>query len=181
MNCTDKCGLTPAYYCCTAGNVKILHLLIQHGADLSLVNTFGRSPAHVASMYGRVKMLALINRVNTDLIHQCDNVGMTPLLIARKFGHNETAKWLIEHGAEEVSVVQQSESAKELKGIQVLSQRIQMYSSSLTRPYISHISSPLHCRLTSRRPKKGLDWRDWRLSIARTRSTRQIEQSKALD
>ena len=174
--------MTPAFLCCLAGHVKILHLLIQHGADLTLVDkTFGNSPAHMASSFGRVNMLALINRVNTDLIHQCDNVGMTPLLIARKFGHNETAKWLIEHGAEEVSVVQQSESAKELKGIQVLSQRIQMYSSSLTRPYISHISSPLHCRLTSRRPKKGLDWRDWRLSIARTRSTRQIEQSKALD
>jgi ankyrin repeat protein len=101
VNCTSIHRETSAFRCCIMGHVKILHLLIQHGADLSLANTLGRSPAHVASAHGRVKMLALINKVNADLINQRDNQGGTPLLFARQFGHDDAAEWLIEHGAEE--------------------------------------------------------------------------------
>jgi ankyrin repeat protein len=102
VNCTNTIKQTPAFICCVAGHVKILHLLIQHGANLSLADdTFGRSPAHSASAYGRMKMLALINKVNADLINQRDNQGRTPLLYARQFGHDDAVEWLIEHGAEE--------------------------------------------------------------------------------
>ena len=41
VNCTDINRKTPALYCCIAGHVKILHLLIQHGADLSLADMSG--------------------------------------------------------------------------------------------------------------------------------------------
>ena len=54
--------------------------LIEHGADLSLADKIGRSPAHMASASGRVKMLALINKVNAD--HITTNViikGSNPL------------------------------------------------------------------------------------------------------
>ena len=138
VNCTDTINRqTPALICCIAGHVKILHLLIQHGADLTLANTVGRSPAHIVSAYGRVKMLALINKVNADLINQCDNQGRTPLLYAREFSQNGAVEWLIEHGAEEAGEL--------MEGIELEMNKVQLINtftlSSLTRPFISHISS----------------------------------------
>jgi ankyrin repeat protein len=43
VNCADINRQTPAYKCCVAGHVKILHLLadLAHGADLSLADTSG--------------------------------------------------------------------------------------------------------------------------------------------
>ncbi len=148
-------GATPAYIACQNGHVKILHLLIQHGADLSLADTYGRSPAHIASMCGRVKNLALIMRVNADLINQRDNRGRTPLLYARQFGHDDAVEWLIEHGAEEAG---EPLEGAELELYKVLSQLIQMHSIiSRKALYLSHIICSIYCRVQSRRTRKRLD------------------------
>ena len=140
VNYKTRGGMTPAFLCCLAGHVKILHLLIQHGADFSLADTFGVFPAIVASMYGRVKMLALIKRVNADLINQRDYQGRTPLFYARQYSQNGAVEWLIEHGAEEAGKAWESTDFNLTKV-----QLIKMLSIiSLTRPFISHISSSLY-------------------------------------
>jgi ankyrin repeat protein len=175
----DATGTTPAYIACQNGHVKILHLLIQHGADLRLADTSGRSPAHMASVIGRVKMLALIKRVNADLINHRDNRGRTPLFYARQLDHDDAVEWLIEHGAEEVG---EPMEGAELEAIKVLSQLIQMHSIiSHKALYLSHIIFSLYYSVQWRRARKVLDCCDWRLSIARTPTARQIEQPTALD
>jgi ankyrin repeat protein len=154
VNCTTTINRqTPAFKCCIAGHVKILHLFIQHGADLSLANMTGESPAHVASVYGRVKMLALINIVNADLINQCNNQGRTPLLYARQSSQNGAAEYLIEHGAEEAG---EPLGGIELEAIEV--QLIQMHSIiSHKALQLSHIIFSLYGRVNSRRTRKRLD------------------------
>jgi ankyrin repeat protein len=140
VNCTTTINRqTPAFFCCVYGHVKILHLLIQHGADLSLADASGSSPAHMASAIGNVKMLALIKKVNADLINQRDNQGRTPLLYARESSQNGAAEWLIEHGAEEAG-----EPSEDMKLEASKVQLIQMQSITLTRPFISHKSSSLY-------------------------------------
>jgi uncharacterized membrane protein len=92
----------------------------------------GRSLAHV-------KMLDMIHKVNADLIYQCDNEGGTPLFCARESGQEGAAKWLVEHGAEEAGEAVECAVLEKFKV-----QLIQMLSIiSLTRPFISHISSSL--------------------------------------
>ena len=77
-------------------------------------------------------MLALIKRVNADLINQRNNRGRTPLLYARESSQNVAVEWLIEHGAEEAG---EPLDGATLEAVKVLSQLIQMHSlSSLTRP-----------------------------------------------
>jgi hypothetical protein len=108
----------------------------------------------MASVYGRVKMLTLPNKVNADLINQRTNCGVTPLLIARQFGHDDVAEWLLEHGAEEAGEPLEDANAELLEAIKVLytlytlytlSQLVQMHSIiSHKRPFISHISSSLY-------------------------------------
>jgi ankyrin repeat protein len=176
VNCTTINRQTPALICCHDGHVKILHLLIQHGADLSLADKmFGMSPAHVASVFGRVKMLALIKKVNADLINQRDNQGRTPLFCARESSQNGAAEWLIEHGAEEAGELLKG------AGLELIKVQLIQMPSIISAHHLSHILFSLYCRVQSMTGKKRLDWRDWRLSIARTRTVRQIERSKALD
>jgi ankyrin repeat protein len=150
VNCTNTNidRKTPAAICCISGHVKILHLLIQHGADLSLAYTSGISPAHVGSGYGRVKMLALINRVNADLINQRDNQGRTPLFFARQYSQNGAVEWLIEHGAEEAG---EAFEGTELE-LNFKAQLIQMHSIISHKAFhLSHIIFSLYCRINSRR------------------------------
>ena len=137
VNCTNTYRQTPAIICCIEGHVKILHLLIQHRADFSLADQTGRSPAHAASTFGRVKMLALIKKVNADLINQRENKGRTPLFCARQSSQNGAAKWLIEHGAEE--------AGEPFKGAELELNKVQLVNtlSSLTRPFISHVPSSI--------------------------------------
>jgi hypothetical protein len=126
-------------------------------------------------------MLALINKANADLINQRDNEGRTPLLYARENRQNCTAEWLIEHGAEEAEEADECplEGANlELWKVQLIKMQSIISHKAL---YLSHIVFSLHCRVYSRTGKKRLDWRDWRLSIARTRTARQMKQPKALD
>ena len=153
VNCTTINRQTPALICCIEGHVKILHLLIQHGADLSLADTSDISPAHMASTFGRVKMLALIKKVNADLINQRDNQGRTPLLYARQFSQNSAVEWLIEHGAEEAGEFLEGAALEPVKVQHIQVQSI-IYHKAL---HISHIIFSLYSRVQSRRERKWLD------------------------
>jgi hypothetical protein len=86
-------------------------------------------------------------------------------------------EWLIEHGAEE--------AGEALEGAELELMKVQLIQMLSIIPHkaihLSHIIFSLYCRVNSRRQKKVLDCCDWRLSIARTRTVRQIEQPKALD
>jgi hypothetical protein len=86
-------------------------------------------------------------------------------------------EWFIEHGAEE--------AGKPLEGTEYEAMKVQLIrvQSIISHKalHLPHIIFSLYCRVHSRRGKKWLDWLDWRQTIARTRTARQIEQSKALD
>ena len=100
----------------------------------------------MASSFGRVKMLALIKKINADLINQRDSQGRTPLLYARESSQNGAAEWLIEHGAEEAGETLEGVDTEAIKV-----QLIQMQSIiSLIRPFISQISSSLHTTACNR-------------------------------
>jgi ankyrin repeat protein len=90
-------------------------------------------------------MLALIKKINADLINQRDYQGRTPLLYARQCSQNGAAEWLIEHGAEEAG--EPLEGAT-LEMIKVLSQLIHMHSIiSHKALHLSHIILSLYNRV----------------------------------
>jgi ankyrin repeat protein len=100
-------------------------------------------------------MLALIKKVNADLINRRDNQGRTPLLYARQFGHDDAAEWLIEHGAEEAG---EPVEGAEYVAIKVLSQLMPMHSIiSHKALHLSHIIFSLYYRVNWRSVRKRLD------------------------
>jgi hypothetical protein len=91
---------TPIHAAVNPGHVKILSLLIEHGADMEgksrTIN--GGTPLNRAAWYGRLEVgQCLLDRgANID---GRDSDGHTPLIHAVLEGHVEFARMLLEHGA----------------------------------------------------------------------------------
>jgi len=79
----------------------VARFLIAQGAEINTRNNFGATPLNSA-FYGSGADFDLVKRLiakGAD-INTRDNSGMTPILHAALFGDLETAKFLIDHGAD---------------------------------------------------------------------------------
>ena len=96
---TSKEGWTPAIISCQSGHVLVLKLLIEHQADLNRPNYQSSTLLHMASLFGRVKIVSLLIRNHVDIRNHAR--GETPLFLARQHGHKRATELLMEHEAEE--------------------------------------------------------------------------------
>ena len=98
LNQQDNLGLTPLNLACQEGHLEIFHALLNKGADFNLGDLDNSQPIHLAAKAGQIEMVEeLLNR-GVD-VNQPDNNGVTPLLFSSTT-HLETAKYLLEHGAD---------------------------------------------------------------------------------
>jgi ankyrin repeat protein len=91
---------TVIYRAIAYNNCEIAALLLAHGADLSAVNNWGKTPLHLASdCVGNIaEMIHLLIAYGADIEARCET-GDTPLLLASQHNHNIVAT-LLEHGAD---------------------------------------------------------------------------------
>jgi len=80
-----------------------IHILLDRGADVNARNTAGRTALMAAADHKRSVILDILDLLvsrGAD-INAKDNNGETALVIARRsfYGSQETARWLIDHGA----------------------------------------------------------------------------------
>jgi hypothetical protein len=98
----NRCSLhktTPLMISSARGNYKISRILINQGADVNVVERYGRSALSIASEYNHneiVKLLCL-NGANID---QLDNDSNTPLMYAASDGNTNIITTLCELGAD---------------------------------------------------------------------------------
>lgn len=81
-------GMTPLHYACIYGNADIVEMLIKLGADDTMKNDKGETPAHIAlqkkifykevRVENRIKMLEALSNVDIP-----DNNDRTPLMVAQ--------------------------------------------------------------------------------------------------
>ena len=90
---------TPIYGACGRGNLKVVQVLINHGADVNAKRSFGWRPLHFASNNGRLEIVRLLINSGADL-NVRDNDDWTPLLLASVEGHREVVQVLLEKGAD---------------------------------------------------------------------------------
>lgn len=65
LNYVDAEGETPLHRSCARGNLEMVKLLVQHGANQSIKNKAGWFPIHLASFYGHMDIfLFLIDQNN---------------------------------------------------------------------------------------------------------------------
>ncbi len=80
------------------GHVKVVRILVEHGADTTAQNKNGWTPLHSASLNGHVEVARFLVERGADATAQNKN-GWTPLHSASQHGHVEVARFLVEHGA----------------------------------------------------------------------------------
>src|SRR6267154_1504901 len=90
--------VTPLLATVVKGNLDVMVLFLEHGADAAAPNFNGSTPLHEASDRGHLDMILLLLGHHADVNAQ-DNQGWTPLYFASFGGKLEIARVLLRHGA----------------------------------------------------------------------------------
>ncbi|XP_067661926.1 ankyrin repeat domain-containing protein 50-like [Haliotis asinina] len=90
---------TPVMLAALYGYKEVVELLVEKGANLSLVNDRGRNILHVACLKGRLEVLMYILSLSTVDINSRDVRQKTPVMTAAESGQKEVVELLVERGA----------------------------------------------------------------------------------
>jgi ankyrin repeat protein len=108
----DMTGQTPFLRAAISGDLKVLHLLLEHGADPSITTAGGTSPLMVAAgvswalaetydegAEALLETVELTHSLGND-INAVNSVGLRALHGAANRGSNDIINYLVEHGAQ---------------------------------------------------------------------------------
>ncbi|XP_043910993.1 ankyrin repeat and SOCS box protein 3 [Protopterus annectens] len=95
----SKCGWNTLHQAAFQGNVLVLQLLLEKGADHESKDDFGITPLFIAAQYGKVESLRILIANGADVNCQASDRA-TPLLIAAQEGHSECVDLLLSNGAD---------------------------------------------------------------------------------
>lgn len=95
-------GQTPLLLAAHEGRIGALRVLLQVGADIEVSDSFGSNVLHVAARNSQVETMAvLLANPSTARILNSGNTKMqTPLYVASMIGSTDSARILLEHGAD---------------------------------------------------------------------------------
>ena len=82
-----------------ARHEEVVLLLLQHSADVSAADVFGRTALHVSSWQGHEAVVLLLLQHGADVSSKT-KLGSSPLHMAALKGHKQVILTLLEHGAD---------------------------------------------------------------------------------
>ena len=102
-NHADADSFTPLHIACYYGQSSLVQLLIEHGAELSLVDCYGQTCVHTtaaSSLSSSTRILEILLSIGGDeFIDVGDSTGNTCLHLAAGVGNECTLKYLLQSGA----------------------------------------------------------------------------------
>jgi ankyrin repeat protein len=83
VNKLDDMGIPPLYYAAHSGKTAAVQLLLDHGADTSVINNDGSTGMHMAVLYGYVDIIKQLQQHGLD-VRQSRIDGMNVLMLAEQ-------------------------------------------------------------------------------------------------
>ncbi len=101
INAVDgESGYTPLICASSFGHTECVRLLLQHKADIFILNKYGYSSLHYASANGQLTCVNLLVAASASQeIDISNNAGVTPLAFAIKYSRADIAEFLLHSGA----------------------------------------------------------------------------------
>ena len=94
-------GWTPLQVASQCGHSEIVHVLLEHGADVNAKKEDDWTALHLASYLDYFDVVEALLKRGANL-HERDDQGRTPFQLAVMFGHQEVTQLLSAHGAHDV-------------------------------------------------------------------------------
>jgi ankyrin repeat protein len=94
-------GDTPLIQAINRGQLKVVKVLIAHGADVNLKNSSGVTPLDVAAREGHLEVVKLLIANGADINKESDNFWInTALMSAASAGHSNVVQLLLSHSSD---------------------------------------------------------------------------------
>ena len=104
-------GSTPLHHAVTRVDFEMVSELINHGADVNIVDKDNLSPLYIAAEIGSHKIATMLLMKGADINISRDSDEMTPLLIASGKGNSEIVELLLSHQSINVSACNADKSS----------------------------------------------------------------------
>ena len=93
-------GWTPLMISAGEGHSGVVRILLDKGANVSIVSEKGSTALHLAARNGHSEVTTLLVKAGSDMKAQTPSSGHTPLLLAAQNGHVGVMKALVKAGAD---------------------------------------------------------------------------------
>lgn len=99
-----QCGLhgTALQAAAISGNVNIVEMLVQAGADINDIDSLGQTPLHRAAYYNHLPVVKFLINKGAD-VKGIDSEGHSPVLLAALMGHREIFACLFASATESIT------------------------------------------------------------------------------
>src|SRR5258708_22890506 len=95
----DIDGETPLHVASNQGDVELVQVLLEHGADIEAQDDYGSTPIHLASFFGEVELVQVLLEHGAE-IEARDNRRCTPIHLASDCGDVELVQLFLKQGAD---------------------------------------------------------------------------------
>ncbi|CAF3430186.1 unnamed protein product, partial [Rotaria socialis] len=91
---------TSLHYAVKGPSLEIVKFILGHNLSVKVKEINGQNPLHVASAFGRSKIVEFLIKETDIFVDYSDNIGKTPLIVAALRGHKETVFVLLKNNAD---------------------------------------------------------------------------------
>lgn len=88
-------GFSPLHHCATFNFPTIAKLLIDHGADIKIMNKNGVTPLHIAAQYDYLEIAEILLNADNKIVNIEDKERRTPLMHCAQFNSLRVADLLV--------------------------------------------------------------------------------------